>query len=495
MTATAEQATLWVNKALEAFKARDRDATAAFLSKAVETSAPLREGWGPVSRIASMIGEVESALVAARRFAAVDPANGGSRLALGQMLAHHGRIEEAKEVGIKLTYDQSRNFAAWHFLGTCRAQLGETEQSIADLRKAIALSPTPAATAASWHAIAEAKTFQAGDPDLIDIIDLIKSIPEIEENYDARSTAFYALGKAYHDVGESDLAFDSYSKGAAIIRPHRTYDADATDLFVQQVISGWTTEFHASLPNGQNDTVRPIFVFGLPRSGTTLVEQILASHDEVKDGAELSLFNVASMSIRGFTPDAVSEFIKNRGQDGFTAVGQAYLHMLDERFGFNGRIIDKTLNHSRYLGLISKCLPEARFIWLRRSPGAVAWSCFRTRFSRGVDWSQSLSDMGRYFIGEDKLHEHWTSVLGDKILTIPYDDLVLDVDPWIDRILKHCDLPYRSGLRDFHTTKRAVTTASFAQVRRPLYTTSREAWRRYQTHLQPFFEAYGQTPH
>ena len=112
-----------------------------------------------------------------------------------------------------------------------------------------------------------------------------------------------------------------------------------------------------------------------------------------------------------------------------------------------------------------------------------------------MDWSLSLADMGRYFIGEDRLHAHWTAVLGDRILTVPYEDLVVDAEPWIARILEHAGLPLRPGLKDFHLTKRAVTTASFAQVRRPLYTTSREAWRRYQSHLQPVFDAYGQAPH
>lgn len=442
-----------------------------------------------------MIGEAEAALVAARRFAAVDPAQPGPRLALGQMLALHGRLAEAEAVGVHLTQERGGDPAAWHFLGTCRAQLGDAEQSMSDLRRAVALAPSAAASAPSWHAIAEAKTFQADDPDFEALVALAEAIPARKETNEARSTAFYALGKALHDRGETDRAFSAYALAAAILKRHRPYDADAADRFVETVVSGWTADFHARLPDGLDDDGRPIFVLGLPRSGTTLVEQILVSHEAVKDGAELNLFSVAAMPVRGFTPQAVGGFIQARGTSGLTGVGRAYRHLLDQRFGPDGRVVDKTLNHSRYLGLIAKVLPQARFIWLRRSPGAVALSCLRTRFAGGVDWSLSLSDMGRYFIGEDRLHAHWSRVLGDRILTVPYEALVVEPEPWINRILDHARLPHRPNLKDFHLTKRAVATASYAQVRRPLYTTSREAWRRYGHHLQPMFEAYGQEPH
>ena len=489
-TATAEQAPDLVNKALEAFKARDRDASADFLIQAVATDAPLGAGWAGVSRLAAMIGEVEPALTAARRAAAVNPADPAPRLALGQMLATLGRVNDARDVGIAVTREQPRNSGAWHFLGTCRAQLGEMEQSIADLRRAISLHDSPMAMGWSWQAIAEAKKFKAGEPDIDAMEALLTRMPATDEGEEARSVVLYALAKAYDDLGRIDDAFAAYAKGAEIMVRRRNYKAAETDTFVDQVVSGWTADFHASLPGQGVDSTRPIFVFGLPRSGTTLVEQILASHAGVTDGAEINLFSVAAMPIRGFSPAAVSDYAARAGGEGFKAMGEAYLHLLDERFGPEGRVIDKTLNHSRYLGLISHVLPQARFIWLQRSPGAVAWSCFRTRFSRGVDWSWSLEDMGRYFAGEDRLRAHWTRVLGDRVLTVPYDELVVDPEPWIAKILAHVGLGFQSGLTEFHKTDRAVTTASFAQVRQPLYTTSREAWRRYETHLQPFFDAY-----
>jgi tetratricopeptide (TPR) repeat protein len=479
-----------VNAALAAFQARDRDAAAAHLAAAVHTGADFGPKWGAISRLASTVGAISVALKAAERHARVDTADPGPRLALGQMLAQHGRVQAACDIGRALTQDQPNNSAGWHFLGTCLAQVGKTIESIAALRQAMALHTDPSAMAWSWQALAESKTFRVGDPDHGAMMDLMQRLPLGEAGAEARSVLLYALGKADDDLGETDRAFEAYSAGAAIMQTRRGYNAVETDAFVDQVIQGWSADFAARLPGVGVGSNRPIFVFGLPRSGTTLVEQILVSHAGVTDGAEVNVFSTAAMGIQGFTPAAVAAFAATRGAQGFDAIGRAYLGMLDERFGTQGRIVDKTLNHSRYLGLIRHVLPDARFIWLSRSPGAVAWSCFRTRFARGVDWSWSLEDMGRYIRGEDRLREHWTEQFGDALLTVPYDALVGDIEPWIARILDHVGLPAQAGLSEFHKTERAVTTASFAQVRKPLYTTSREAWRRYEDHLALFFRAY-----
>lgn len=477
-----------VHEALTAFKARDRDTAAARLRRLVETGADLGPQWGAVSRLASTLGEIEVALTAARKNAAALPGDPGAQLAYGQLLAQYGRIEAALELGLNLTAQQPNNPAAWHFLGVCLSQRGKMELSIQALRKALALQREPAEMAPSWQSIAESKSFTPGDNDIEVMRSVLAKLPPDKEA--ARSVQLYALGKAYDDVGDVSSAFEAYAEGARIMRRRVDYRADDTDAFVSEVIADWTPEFAASLPAATTQSNRPIFVFGLPRSGTTLVEQILASHTDVSDGAELNLFNTAAMPIQGFTPAVIKAFAAKHGSEGFDSIGRSYLDMLEQRFGKEGRIVDKTLNHSRYLGLIRHILPNARFIWLSRSPGGVAWSCFRTRFSRSVDWTWSLEDIGRYFRGEDRLREHWAPLLGDAVLTVPYDELVGDVDTWIDRILKHVGLPHQAGLADFHKTDRLVTTASFAQVRKPLYTTSREGWRRYEAQLEPFFKAY-----
>jgi hypothetical protein len=212
----------------------------------------------------------------------------------------------------------------------------------------------------------------------------------------------------------------------------------------------------------------------------------------VHDGAEVQVFRHAAMNIPGYTPSTVREVFSRPGGETLAGrIARSYLHLLDERFGKAGRVVDKSLSQTRFLGLIHQCLPNAKFIWLRRHPAGIAWSCFRTRFVRGADWTRSLEHIGRHFRGEDRLHAHWTKVLPPgTLLTVPYEELVADPDRWMRKILDHVGLPWEDQVRDFHKTDRAVTTASFAQVRKPLYSKSATAWKRYEDRLKPFFDAY-----
>lgn len=478
-----------IERALSAFRARDRDGAAAVLAELVADNPPLGSTWGPVSRLALALGEISLARTAAGRLAELDRRDLSARLNHGAILVQNGRGRAARDLAQALVADHPGHAAAWHFLGSCRAVLGEGEAAVADFRRAIACSPDPFAAAPSWLAIAEARTFSDDqDADLKAMTTLLDRWPRGSGSPETRAALLYAIAKANDDLGGTDAAFAAYAEGARLVAGARPDDQAEAEAFVDAVIKGFSADAMSRLPTGV-DSTRPIFVLGLPRSGTTLVEQILVSHSQVADGAEVNLFRTAAIPIGGFSPAAVHAFAAAR-PDGFAAIGRAYLHMLEDRFGPDGRVIDKTLNHSRYLGLIHRVLPQARFIWLRREPGAVAWSAFRTWFAQGVNWSWSLDRIGRYFQGEDRLHAHWTRVMGDAILTVPYEALVNDPGPWIGRILDHVGLAQESGLADFHTTDRAVTTASFAQVRLPIYTSSTDAWRRYERHMEPFFETF-----
>ncbi|WP_426051915.1 tetratricopeptide repeat-containing sulfotransferase family protein [Brevundimonas sp. SL161] len=472
-----------------AARAGDGDGAAAILTRLVEDAPPLGPSWGPVSRLALTLGGTSTAIAAAGYLANLDRLDLPARLNHAAMVAQYGDGAEARDLGLAIVADHPNQPAAWHFLGSCRATLGDAEGAIVDFRRAIAASPDPFAVAPSWLALAGARTFEAEeDDDLNAMTDLLERCPPAGSALpEAQAVLYYAVAKARDDLGAIDAAFDAYARGAALVSATRPDELAGSAAFVDAVIAGSASEDLTRWPAGI-DSDRPIFVLGLPRSGTTLVEQILVNHSGVAGGGELNLFRAAAMPIGGFSPAAINAFATAR-PDGFAAIGRAYLRMLGDRFGPEGRVVDKTLNHSRYLGLIHRVLPRARFIWLRREPGATAWSAFRTWFAQGVDWSWSLERIARYFDDEDRLHAHWSEVIGDAILTVPYEALTRDPGPWIARIIDHAGLPHEPGLDAFHQTDRAVTTASFAQVRRPIYTTSAEAWRRYERHLKPFFDA------
>lgn len=480
-----------VNAAVAAFQARERDDAALLLARALRADPPLGARWASVSRLAATLGEISLALAAARKHVAATP-TAEAHLAWAQLLIQSGRTREALREGLALVRQRPNDPAALHFLATCQVQLGDHDAAIANLRRIIDLPGVALGAENAWHVLADIKKFTADDPDIARMEAMLDRIGTAEANRQSRIVMLYALGKALDDAGQTDRAFACFNEAAKLQKIDSTFNADQADAYVDAVTSGWDRAFMDSLPKSTVDSDRPIFVLGLPRSGTTLVEQILVSHSQVVDGAEANLFRPASMAIKGYTPDEVRASLNRPDAETLpTRIAQAYLHLVDERFGKTGRVVDKTLNQTRYLGLIHQVLPRARLIWLRRDPAAIAWSCYRTRFAKGVDWTRSLTDIAAYFKGEDRLHAHWSAVLGDSLLTVPYEALVDDPETWMRRIIEHAGLEWEDGVRDFHKTERAVTTASFAQVRKPLYASSKAAWKRYETQLKPFFDAYG----
>lgn len=479
-----------VNAAVAAFKARDRDACAALMSRAIRADPPLGAKWMSVSRMADAIGEVTLALTAARRAIAAAPTP-EHRQAYANMLSQNGRTEEARREALALVRDRPNDPSALHFLATIHVQFGEEAEATAILRRILALPTVARGAENAWSVLAGIKKFAPGDPDIAEMEALLARIGDAPDRRLSRVVLLNALGKAYDDTDQVDRAFDAFAESGRLQMPDSAYRPDEADRFVDEVTAGWDAAFAAGLPPSDCDADRPIFVLGLPRSGTTLVEQILVSHSRVTDGAEAQVFRHAAMALPGFAPQMVKDLL-DRDPAAAGRIGRSYLHLLDERFGKEGRIVDKTLSHTRMLGLIHHCLPRARFIWLRRHPAGIAWSCFRTRFVKGADWARSLEHIGRHFRGEDRLWAHWTRVLPPgTLLTVPYEELVAEPDLWMRRILEHVGLPWEDQVKDFHKTDRAVTTASYAQVRKPLYASSKEAWKRYEARLQPFFDAYG----
>jgi tetratricopeptide (TPR) repeat protein len=476
-----------VRAALAAFQAKDRDGAADLIRELVRTRAPINTTWGPISRMAKSIGEANLAIAAARIHAANAPADNSRRIELAATLAAFGRTDEALQLAHDLVRAVPDDPMTHHFLGVTLSQIGQGNEALPHLRRAIALQPH---LAESWLSVAALKRFTADDPEYARLRLTVERSPPTDAA--TRGALLYALGKALDDIGDVDAAFAAYSQGAALIKTTQPADPTLGPTFRQEVTQGFNQAFLDRLEPSGLSSDRPIFVLGLPRSGTTLMEQIFVAHSAVKEGGEIGLFRHAAMAISSFTPAIIREFVDKHPRPAgvWRRMGETYLHLLDERFGPQGRIVDKSLSAPRMLGVLAHVFPNARFIWMKRDVGAVAWSCFRTRFSNGQDWSWSLTDIANNFRLVDALHAHWTRLFPDRILTVPYEELVADPETWIPRALAHAGLQDEPQTRNFHEVKRVVVTASVAQVRRPLYKGSSEAWLRYAKHLQPFFDAY-----
>jgi hypothetical protein len=268
------------------------------------------------------------------------------------------------------------------------------------------------------------------------------------------------------------------------------YDRQADRASAAEAVEGYTAEDIAAAIARQpgEPTGRAIFVTGLPRSGTTLVQQILTSHSTVDAGGEIGRLGLLAGEVGGSSYRALERYLSRSGVAG--TAQRLWGHLLVERFRTPGRVVDKSLDSSRFLGLAAALLPEAPLVWLTRDPLDRAWSCFRTYFVAGLPWSFDLADMAFHFRLEDALLRRWQEILGDRLLVVPMEALTSEPEPWIRRLLAHCRLAEEPQVFAPHERGGTVTTSSVMQVRRPINRDAIGSAKPYRQFLEPFIEAY-----
>ena len=476
-----------VLRAIQALKAFDRRAAAHLLRQAVDQGDASHDRLRSIAQLAANIGELSLSHAALEQRAKRPPATLDNLLYYCREIAREGGSDLALQKIRTLPPEALNSPATQHFLGTVETQLGNFAAAQAHFRRAIAATPTVPQT---WFALSVIKTFAKGDPDIATMRSLLPAMRQAPPRFLAQFC--YALAKAHDDAGDVDQAMSAYAEGAAIMRREEPFDAAASAAFATQIAAEFTLEKLALLKPSTCASDRVIFVNGVPRSGTTLVEQILTSHSAVRNGAELNLMRAALIPAGDYTlPGALNYQLRDPAQsDPWGELGRDYLDMATQRFGGEGRIIDKTLNHARMMGLIVHTLPNAKVIWLRRNPEDCALSCYRTFFTAPMPWSWSFEDMASHFRSEDLLHAHWAALFPDRILTVPYEDLVTQPADWTRRILSHVGLSEEPGVFEPHKAQRSVLTASVAQVRAPISTARVGSAKAYEALLTPFRAAY-----
>ncbi|QKV19506.1 tetratricopeptide repeat-containing sulfotransferase family protein [Oricola thermophila] len=356
--------------------------------------------------------------------------------------------------------------------GNALNHVGRREEAIADLEKVVALQPGNAAAHRSLSAV---KTYESGDPQIAQMEALLAAAGPAERRH-----LHLALAKAHDDLRDVDKAFGHLQAGNALWRQshgdpmerHRKVFAQIRSMFedgIPEPISPATT--------GK----RPIFVLGMPRSGTSLVEQILASHPEVHGGGELSALRQAVMPALGEetpTPEMLQD------------IRRRYLGEIETLGTDRPVVTDKMPANFRWIGFIAAALPEATIIHTTRDPVAVGWSIFRTFFpAGGMEYSFDLGDIAAYTRFHDEMMAFWADRLPGRIHEINYERLTEDQEGETRRLLELCGLEWNPRCLEFHRTERVVTTASAGQVRRKMYGGSSQAWRKYEKHLRPLVAA------
>lgn len=428
--------------------------------------------------------KIDEALEYGARLTRIGADNPDSYLLMGNAYSAAGRYEDAinaykKALGLAAEHPGALSGLA-HNLKT----VGKQEEAIAIYRKCIAANPY--FTEAYWS-LANLKTFRFTDEEVRSMEKLLQE-PNIPDS--AQVHLCNALGFQYEYQQEYDQAFAYFEKCNTTKRKLEYYDAVETESLYDRIIEVFDQEFVNRAPAGKEFDVTPIFIIGLPRSGSTLLEQILASHSQVEGTHELSdLARVVReipdrLKTRQHYPVALS------GADAafLAELGQAYLDRTQKYRSGNPYFTDKNPNNFIHVGLVHLALPGAVFINARRHPLDSCLGSFKQLFAKGQAFSYDLVDIGEYYLQYERLMEHWYSVLPGKLLDVRYEDVVADLETQVRRILDHCGLPFEEQCVRFHETERAVKTASSEQVRQPIYSSSVNLWRNYEWQLEPLIE-------
>ena len=403
---------------------------------------------------------------------------------LGNALASAGRLDEAESalrMSLSLAPD---NPDTWVNLANVLLVGGSQQAAIEATDRALALQP---GHAAAWFARSEMKTYEAGDVE----IDQLRAAAYLTPNRPVAEhiNLQFALGKALMDAGDVDEAFIHVAGANRLKRAGLTYDVQEDVKAFKTMAQVFDRAFLDRFAGVGEPTDAPIFILGMPRSGTTLVEQILASHPAVFGAGELdALMNIVSAVVGSdLNLETVARRLARLTGTDFKALGKRYLSAVSSD---GARFTDKMPANFRLVGLINIILPGARIIHCVRDPIDTCWSCYTKHFSSEPPFTYDLRELGTYYRAYERLMTHWREVIPpDRFVQTRYETLVETLEPEARRLAAFCELPWDDAMLDFHRHSRPVRTASASQVRRPIYRSSLERWRPYERHLRPLIDA------
>ena len=425
-----------------------------------------------------------------------DPSDPGYRILMAAVLGLTGDFGRAIAIYEQILGEHSGQPKIWLSYGHALRTTGRVDEAVTAYRHGIALSP---GMGEAFWSLANLKTYRFSREDEAAIgRQLAREDPTAED----RLHMHYAIGKALEDRGDYAASFEHYARGASVRLEQAPYDADANAAQTERSKSLFTRSFFAARADGGSPSGAPIFILGLPRSGSTLIEQILASHSTIEGTFELpdiiaiakSLAREAG-SIEGAEESpAYPGVLADLAADRRLTLGEDYLARtrIHRKLG-RPYFIDKMPNNMRHIGLIHLILPNARIIDARRHPLGVCFSAFKQQFARGHRFSYDLTDLGRYYRDYVELMDHFDSVLPGRIHRAIYEDMVEDMETEVRRLLDYCGLPFEAACLRFHENERPVRTASSEQVRRPIYRDGLDHWRNYEPWLGPLKDALGPT--
>ncbi len=418
----------------------------------------------------------------------------GHQLILASVLVKLGHQERACGLYRDLLAAQPDQPQVWQNLGHVLKTLGVQDEAVSAYRAAVTRQPT---MGEAWWSLANLKTVRLGPEDIATIQAALASLGgDVEERKEDVFHLHFSLGKAFEDAKDYPASFAHYEKGNALRRTMVLHDADSFSAEVRAAAETFSAAFIAQMGDGGCPAPDPIFVVGLPRSGSTLVEQILASHSQIEGTMELPemMMMAARLQSRideGDYPDFAT-MIASLTPDDRTRLGEEYIertrvHRQTDRPLF----VDKMPNNWQHVGLIKLILPNAKIIDARRNPLSCCLSGWKQHFARGQTFTYDLGEIGRYYRDYVEMMADYDRAAPGAVHRVIYEDMVADTETQVRRVLDYLGLPFEQGCLEFYNNERAVRTASSEQVRKPIFRDGLDQWRNYEPWLGPLVEALG----
>jgi tetratricopeptide (TPR) repeat protein len=438
-----------------------------------------------LGRVLRELERPEEAIEVYRELLALQPDDPRAHFQLASALAPAARNEEAAAAYRRCLALAPKHTGAWLGLGHMLKTVGQHDEGVAAYRHCIALEP---GFGEAYYSLANLKTYRFGSAE---IESMQRHLESDKLNDTSRVNFLFALGKAFEDAGNYEQAWRYYEEGNARQRMLVNYDPVQTETVNDELIAFFDAAFFASTAGHGHPDRAPIFVVGLPRSGSTLIEQIIASHSQVEGTSELPYIGRLTKSLNHNRADAMRypRVLGELQPRHFHRLGQDYLDMA-ARHRLQGTVhfIDKMPNNFPSAGFIHSILPNAKIIDARRDPMDACVGNLRQLYAKGQTFSYDQCDIGEYYLQYLRMMAHWDNVLPGKILRVQYEDVVADLETQVRRILDFLELPWEDNCLRFHATLRSVRTASSEQVRQPIYDSSVGFWRHYASHLDELRE-------
>lgn len=416
----------------------------------------------------------------------VEADDAGGQSLMAAALGRIGEYDEALALYDALTQRFPEHAKLWMSYGHVLKTVGQQDEGIAAYRRALAVEPTLGEV---WWSLANLKTVRFDDADIAAMAAALET-PGLSD--DDRLHLHFALGKAFDDRREAETSFGHYDRANAIRHGQLDYDPDVVTDHVGKIIATFAPEFIASRAGQGDATPDPIFILGMPRAGSTLLEQILASHSLIEGTMELPDLPAIALREGKATPSGWVDEVKDISAERLTELGAEFLQRTAvQRKTGKPFYIDKLPNNWIYTGLIHLILPNAKIIDARRHPLDCCFSNFRQHFAKGQAFSYSLSDMGRYYADYVRLMAHFDKVLPGRVHHVIHEQVIEEPERQVRAMLDYLGVPFEGGCLNFHQNKRAVRTASSEQVRRPINRDGVEQWRPYEQWLDPLKDALG----